>query len=365
MLRYLKNNRGWAMALVVILVAIVPIFVTALYAYSMSSTRIVLKQIELETARYLARSGIEAATYVWKEADMDDKPSGTLDRVYLKEDKSFTTTPTADEINASLGYVDVIIEYNTDSASDEYLTTKMTARARAGDSGQIIVATSLPYQHGNDVNSFYNHETGVFYQGSSANSIPVSDNAGNGYFYHDLIGVITCDADSPSNKNDPPEFFSFYKGVTGIGCDTIFFNDYIDLTEDVAGDPAGGGITDRLVYLTARKIVFRDVVILSEGSVNGSIILDVAQQNDIKISGKAGSFGAVYFQGGVKLGTETIISAGSSFYFKDQTGNAGLDILEWYNGTGGYDADDFFELSISDDNKFVPTENSSINFIYE
>ncbi|MCD6322669.1 MAG: hypothetical protein J7L77_06545, partial [Clostridiales bacterium] len=150
MKKYLKNDKGWAMALVIVMLAVLPIFVVAIYTYSSTSTKIVLKQIELERARYLARAGMEAAVYVWQDAELDAKPTGSMERVYLTADGNFARQSTigADAISSSLGYVDATITFNNDSSSDEYLTTKIVSVGIADGTGSKMEATSLPYMDG-------------------------------------------------------------------------------------------------------------------------------------------------------------------------------------------------------------------------
>ncbi|MBN2558745.1 MAG: hypothetical protein JXB33_08335 [Clostridia bacterium] len=347
MLKHLKNNRGWAMALVVILVAIVPIFVTALYTYSMTSTKLVLKQIELERARYIARSGMEAAVYVWQDASMDAKPSGSMERVYMKSDGTFLRQSqlSAEQIaNDTLGYVDVSIVFNNDSLSNEYLTTKITANAIAGDSGQIMSATSLPYQHG-DLTNWYNDTSGVFNTSNGEISKSISDPVATNITYFDLEGVVTCDTKDKDG-------FTFQNGNTGILVDTLFFDDVVDLT-------AG---SDKILFITARKVIFRDKVLLSDGSDYETLILHAVSQNAIDVSGT--KYGAVYFKGDVTVDGTTVINAGSNYYYKSRSD--GVDIIKWATGGYGTDQDVFIPIpSSGDQNNFTPTEASSIYFIYE
>ncbi len=346
MKKYLGNNKGWAMALVIVLLAIVPIFVVALYTYSSTSTKIVLKQIEIERARYLARSGMEAAVYVWQDSELDAKPTGSLERVYLTADGVFARQSTlgADAIAASLGYVDVTITFNNDNSSDEYLTTKIEAEGIAEGTGSRMTATSLPYLDG-DSTGWYNNNSGEFNTSNGDISRTIADPIGATVTYFDLEGVVTCDANGA---------FTFQDGETGILVDTIFFNDPVDLTDG----------NDKLLFITAKKVIFRDEVNLSDGGDYESLILHAAALNAIEVAGKTGKYGAVYFGGDVTLNGSTIIPAGTNYYYKSRTD--GVDLVSWANGV--YSADDsiFWMIpSSGDQNAFTPSEASSIYFIYE
>jgi hypothetical protein len=348
MRKILGNNRGWAMALVIVLLAVIPIFVVALYTYSSTSTKLVLKQINLERARYLARSGMEAAVYVWQDATLDAKPTGSLERVYLTADGTFArqSTISADDISNSHGYVDVTITFNNDSSSDEYLTTKIISSGIADETGSEMTATSLPYMDG-DSTGWYNDNSGEFNtsNGDITNSITSPYSATVRYF--DLEGVVTCDTKDKDG-------FTFQSGVTGILVDTIFFNDVVDVATGA----------DKLLFITAKKVIFRDEVHLSDGT--DYLVLHASKLNAIEIEGKTGKYGAVYFRGNVDLDGITIIPAGTNFYYA--AGGDGIDIIAWSKLTAEEKASstDFWLIPTSgDDNAFTPTEASSIYFIYE
>lgn len=346
MRRYLENQKGWAMALVVVLLAIVPIFVVALYSYSMASTKIVMKQIELERARYLARSGMEGAVYVWQDAELDSKPTGTLERVYLTADGVFARQSTlgAEAIANSLGYVDVTITFNNDTTSDEYLTTRIESLGIAEGTGSVMVGTSLPYLNG-DATGWYNDNSGEFGTSNGEITKSISDPESTTITYFDLEGVVTCDAKNP---------FTFQDGNTGILVDTVFFNDPVDLTDG----------NDKLLFITAKKVIFRDDIYLSSSVDYESLILHAASANAIEVDGKTGKYGAVYFGGDVILDGVIIINAGTNYYYKSRAD--GVDLVAWWNDE--YIGDDtiFFTIpAAGDHNSFTPTEASSIYFIYE
>ena len=367
MKKHLRNNNGWAMALVVVLLAVIPIFVVAIYTYSMTSTKLVLKQIELERARYLARSGMEGAVYVWQDAGLDAKPTGNLERVYLRSDGIFALQSVLgpDDIAASLGYVDVAITFNNDENSDEYLTTKILAFGHANDTGSKMTATSLPYMDG-DSTGWYNDISGEFEPSNGDRSKTINHPKPATITYFDLEGVVTCDANNP---------FTFKDGETGILVDTLFFNDPVDLTIDL---PTANSV-DKLVFITAKKVIFRGNIYLThdknpDGSTKEyeSLILYAASINAIEIDVEigedtfTGKYGAVYFGGDVILDTGvsnvTIIPAGSKYYYK--AGGNGVDLIQWHNGY--YDSGIFVKMpSAGDENAFTPTEASSIYFVYE
>ncbi len=353
MFKHLKSNKGWAMAMVVVLLAVIPIFVVALYTYSMTSTKLVIKQIELERARYLARSGIEATVYVWQRADFDAKPTGNMERVYLNSDGTFSLESllSADDIaNNTLGYVDVTIAFNNDNTSNEYLTTKITAKGVADDSGQTMRATSLPYTVGHSIyTAWYNENSGLFETSNGSISRNIDFPESTSITYFNLEGIVTCDTKDKDG-------FTFQNGNTGIMVDTLFFNDELDLTAGSA----------KIVFITAKKAIFRDNIYLSDSGDLQTLILHASTHNAIEVKNLSGDYGAVYFRGDVLLNDTVIIYAGKNYYYKSR--EDGVDLVAWANNTGVYSTDPtlFFEIPASgDDNSFIPTETSSIYFIYE
>ncbi|MEG2080495.1 MAG: hypothetical protein RRZ68_02915 [Oscillospiraceae bacterium] len=68
MKKVLKNNGGVAMVMVIVLIAIMSLMGTTLYAYSIQSVATYKFGIDRNKAEYLARAGIEAAAYRYQNA---------------------------------------------------------------------------------------------------------------------------------------------------------------------------------------------------------------------------------------------------------------------------------------------------------
>lgn len=72
----LNNNRGVALSMVIVLLFVMTVLGSAMYAYSMQSLKVLQFGTSRQKAEYLARSGIEASVFMYQDAMLqyDDVP---------------------------------------------------------------------------------------------------------------------------------------------------------------------------------------------------------------------------------------------------------------------------------------------------
>jgi hypothetical protein len=121
----IKNNKGIAMAAVIMTMLVLFLVGTAFVSVSAYQNTQAANHDKGMRAHYLARAGAQAALEAWIDAPNSNKPSGDLDRVYLSSANEFTH-----EATGSTGYFDVSIE------SDPLDPEKVTITS-VGTVGQI------------------------------------------------------------------------------------------------------------------------------------------------------------------------------------------------------------------------------------
>ena len=68
MKQQLKDNRGVALTMVMVLLTVMTVLGTAMYAYSMQAIKTLEFGTSRQKAEYLARSGIEASVFMYQDA---------------------------------------------------------------------------------------------------------------------------------------------------------------------------------------------------------------------------------------------------------------------------------------------------------
>ena len=147
-----KKNNGSALVVVIMVMAIMMIFGTAVLNISLSETKQASHEDKVIQAHYLARSGAEATLSAWKLAKNDEKPSGQCSTVYLNSSNQFVNSVPANMIGkfdvkitnpdgntaiiTSVGTVENIIQTTTVTVTT--VTTQITAPPGATVSGDTL-----------------------------------------------------------------------------------------------------------------------------------------------------------------------------------------------------------------------------------
>jgi hypothetical protein len=369
-----RSNKGWAMPLALMIVMVAALLSAALFAYAMTDSLHVKQDTDREKARYLARSGAEAVIKAWLDKDITAKPTGAVERIYQLKDKTFkrdSELSAAQKTNDAVGYVDVTISNLSDGS------TKFESIATVNGITRKAMATSSPYATGNGL-GWYDYNTG--YINTSPNpgnvqSVTIPRRGDYNISYHDPSGIVEC---KTSNNNATSLILRQNDAQNKVAyiAQSIFFYCPIDLNYNMA-------LTDRIGALitSAQVLDFKKVITLRKGITSyGTLVLHVPETLGIKLKGKSGEYGKVYFEQDVKvqevvylwiipIGIEerTVIDGPANYYFKrrvDASGkDIGFDILAWDEGE--YALDDFIKMDSSDLNFATPNPKSKVWFVWD
>ena len=372
-----NRENGAALVIVMVLIVVIPIFLGAILQYSLSAQKSVMYKKQNTQAYYLARSGAEAALEAWKDYNLSEKPellsgnnSAELERLYLTKNGQFTREGVDDYI----GYVDVNVKRQEDQ------TTTFTAVADVAGRKQTVTATVSAYVDGsNDSLDWYDENNGLINPGPSENIETVEvDSWLNNLLgineidikYHDPIaGVVECGDSSftMSLREDNN------KNKVAYIADTLFFNSPLDLRLYTTGffNTHIGSL-----IVSGETIIFDKEIKIRRGLGSyGSLILYVTEGIGIKLKNREGIFGKVYFNSnvlkrvpGLFPDDETIISAGSYFYFKKMEKGVDLLEIEDSNNDGIFEDSEGNEVMIpipsDDENNFVPDAEEELRVIW-
>lgn len=378
----MNNKKGWAMPLVLLLVAILPLLAAAVYNY----TSVEIRQIEVyrdaEQAEYLAKSYLNAVINNWKQNAFDSKPTGGLERVYYMSGDEFigefilqsawsVLSPDIKE-DETIGYVDVTVQTISDSSDPAFGSTRFIATAVSGGATKRVSVASSPYGIGHEtLIPLYDYETGHFnYDLAPTESRQtVSKTIGGRNREKEIIvrafdphGILEMKTDSASFYLDADEF-------VGIGANMITFHKTVDLNK--WDDEMG-------LILASEVVVFKQPVKLRIGiSSYGTIVFQVPEDMGIQLEGKTGTYAKVYFAGGANLTRaslfgatpkKSVIQPGESYYIKksDSADNA-FDLVEWMMEVG-IDTEYFFKITDAynnGDDVLLPVVNDHLTFLLE
>ncbi len=371
----MNNKKGWAMPLVLLLVAILPLLAAAVYNY----TSVEIRQIEVyrdaEQAEYLAKSYLNAVINNWKQNAFDSKPTGGLERVYYMSGDEFigefilqsawsVLSPDIKE-DETIGYVDVTVQTISDSSDPAFGSTRFIATAVSGGATKRVSVASSPYSLGHETDPpLYDYETGHFnYANAPRESEQTVTRGGRDK-------TIFVKAFNPNGilemKTDSASFYLNANEFVGIGANMITFHKTVDLNQ--FNDEMG-------LVLAAEIIVFKQPVKLRIGvSSYGTIVFQVPEDMGIKIAGKSGIYAKVYFVGGVELtdfrlgGTNRSIPPGASYYIKrSESAENALDLVKWLTEER-MDTEYFFKITDAynnGDDVVLPVVNEHLTFLLE
>ena len=287
----LRNEKGAAVPLALVVMLILSLLGTVLWQYSVSDTIQVARDQQRMQAYYLARAGADATLQAWLQSPPEDRPTGTGNTVYLKNDGSFVETDPGEMKQGEFavtvdpqedGSIKIVSVGNVDG-----LTQRVT----------VTLSSSFIYGHTLD---WYDSSSG---QMTTGESLPVA-----------TLPVIL---EANSGKIKLPSSGST---VTFEG-PALFFDSDLD-----------GPFHHRL-NLIAETIVFGQSASfgIRMKKDEGKLFLYVPDGMGFVREGKAGLWGRVYFPPSVKHHNSEVshpdglMLGGRAFYFLKKTG--GIDIL--------------------------------------
>lgn len=370
MLKYLKNKKGWAMTLVLIIIVVVPILGTTLYMYSSSAMKYAQIYKDREQARYLARSGAEAVMKIWKaSAEVGvDITYQSIETVYYHPNGTFTL-----EEEGALGAIDVVI-----GPGDVDNSYRIAATCQIENIVQTFTVITSPITTADDLtNSWYV----VDYQSdplelSSGSISTTMEIEGTTYsatkFEEDGVVTIT----RPKVNGIDEGFTVAPDSKLELSADAIFFsNDLILFDKDDRHDDTITALKINATYTVFEGRVTLGSLYTKTGVLiqYGTLILETTDDKSIEIDGE--TYSMVYFDEGVysasnkwkgnkvELLEPQIIPPGG-YYVKKIDG--GLDLISWfYSQNNSDEKNSLIEMEPDDENIAVPSALFIVEFIYE
>ena len=265
---YPKSNRGAALILVLFVLLIITVLSVSLLSLAKSShlqSKTVSQSIQ---AKYLARSGIDAAIEYWRTST--PKPTGTMEPVYLmKSDHTYrrASALSADQIaNDTIGRVDTIITKNAG-------TNIWTVEASATIQGFVHneSAVSEPYVSGHETDPlWYKRSNGEILRNTA--NLTVS-NGYNIYPHNEIHGTVLIKTDSANGyPNGRPLYLSTNNDNNKIiyPAQALFFQSPTNLNLNATlSNPQG------FLVASADSIVFeQELTVGCDNSSSGFLGLD-------------------------------------------------------------------------------------------
>ncbi|MEW6424256.1 MAG: hypothetical protein AB1523_05835 [Bacillota bacterium] len=354
-MKLLKNEKGWAMPLALMLVFVVSLLGAALWQYSMTEVKRVERETKRLQAHYLARAGVEATRQAWLVAGSDPKPSGAIKTVYLnKRTKEFQTAVPA----SPGGQINV-------TASKDADTNEWTIISTGEVSGvaQTARATATPLVYGHEISPpWYDPANGKILPGPNEESVHDEEtNTTHIIKYHDeMPGVVRLKADG-----NPPLPLKIQKDETdkrkvAYIAHALFFESPVDLKIDTKMDPFFGIVPieyrQGFLIAAAENIIFEKWLdVRCDGTRGffapylsyGVLVLYVPEGYGIpgeKVKPKAGYenkvvvdintvYGKVFFNEVRTDGAVNNVLSNQCFYFKQK--NEGVAIgNRWFKENG-------------------------------
>lgn len=345
------------MPLALVIVMVAALLSAALFAYAMTDQLHVKKESDGEKARYLARSAAEAALKAWKDSPANARLSGDTETIYQLEDGSFKNQLNLLATDKTIGKADVTITNKANKSAELIATAEVNGTTRRAK------VTTSAYSNGDALSpAWYTKSNGVFVPPIKHSATGTVKGETFTIKYGDPGDIVICDADNdfelpilsgnPDNNNNK----------IGYIAQSIFFKDQLSLDKYF-----GDWETDRgVLVVSGQTIVFEKGVYLYYHLYNGgfsTLVLHAPQSLGIKLQGKSGLYGKVYFGSTVKANVkglfwwdDTILESGS-YYFKLKE-DGGINLLD-------YDSGDLIKMDDNDANKAVPDPKETISYIWD
>lgn len=359
-----KNNKGFALVFALVLLVTLPILAMAVANLSLNSFKMAHMNDKKTKAYYLARSGAEAVISAWKKEPLDSKPDGEVKEVVFTDKNNFILKSNYSSDNgkkeAEIGVE--IVDNNDGSVS--FIST-----ADLGNYSDTVTATMSIYNRGDNLDPAWYNSDGIIQPGPETETATVPSSFldwlsgifGGDYSpqtvdikYHEPVyGTIELDSsdDTLSLADDED------RNKVALIANSLFFRDSLDLRQSWGRKGA--------LITSAETLVFDKIIKMNKENylvVNnyGTLVLGVPDKQGFKLEGHDGVYGRAYFKKNVilsgRLGnSDTIIEAGSAYYFKkitetDDSGKeveSGLDLIRWSDE----DYTDDVMIKIQDDDK--------------
>lgn len=353
----LKSRQGVAMVVVLSIIFVVAIFATALFTYSYNELNFLKKDIDIDRAQYLARTGVEAAIKAYPQAPAAIKEEGgSLVRLYLMEDGShlMDTDPAYESENVE-GYVDVEISHETEELN-LYAGEGATAIPVVAFRALANVAGATQRAEAVTMASLDAYEAG-WYNSAGAISTPAGSGTPPGDF--EVSGILTGVSSmslkgqgflSGSVKAPAPSAgtrLTLPNNNSNNKIAWIAQNLSIDMPIDLS---TSSNNTQKVLVLAGRNIELKGEITLHTGAYAlmqqlGTLILNVP--SDVAYIIDDEEYGKVFFQSDVYISVGRLFlspvrykafSAGSAYYFRLESQNNlnGIDLLKYYTDTRGH-----------------------------
>ncbi|WP_027339319.1 pilus assembly PilX N-terminal domain-containing protein [Halonatronum saccharophilum] len=374
-----QGEKGGALVLAMILLLVIPILAMASVQYSRSALQISRFNKERNQAYYLARAGTEAVIAAWHKYDINNKPQGQISTLYFTKDNQFVLEDPGED---KVAKVDVKVE---DKGEDG---TVFEANAQVGLYRDTVTATVGPYIDTKNLNppwyedGYYEwvsgflgiggnweYRNGIIIPGPNIEEIRYEGNTYIFKYHQPVYGIAEVGTSGETielnNNND--------QNKVAYVAQTIFFKSNLDLRQDTEFSRRNGAL-----IVSAEKITFEGDIQIRKGTFSsGDLALHLPSGLGIKLKGREGSYGKVYFSQGVRRQSKGVrrqlrrdIPAGA-YYFKAPTGAEAINLLDVYldsNGVGrlGGSRGEEVLIPIPDDdpNRFQPDPREDIWVIW-
>lgn len=319
------------MPLALMVMLVLSLLGTALWQYSMTDLRHVSIDERRTQAFYLARAGADATMNAWMEAPFGQKPSGSIDRVYLTTQGDFKLTPSGDVV----GWFDATVEEDADGL------VNITVVATVDGTTREVVVTSYPYAYGHNLDPpLYNLSTGVIAPGPTTRTGVVDGRTKTIRCHSPVEGAVRFWTSS--------EFFRVASDTcVELTAKGLLFERPLNMQQSTHTHVGA-------LFLSAEHVVFQQALTVERINYShwlwgshqyyGTVILTVPSGLGIpgaEIGGQTGSFyGRVSFPSNARIfhtmggfiipvkQSQPLNMAGKSYYFRDRSG--GIDIVKWH-----------------------------------
>lgn len=276
--KYLRNENGLAMPLVLVVLIVLVLLGTAIWQYSIADTQHVYRDEQRMKAHYMARAGADAALEAWITAEQGLKPTGTSDPVYFNNQTGlFVEEDPGIDLGGSF-----IVTIGQNAGKTEIVST-----GYYNDVTQKVIVEVNPPVYGHDL-GWYDYKSGQFNNGS-----------------YTAAGAVILEAKDTGNSL---QALKNPNSTVSLKADALFFLSPL-------GQGTGGGAYSSLLELRSDIIVFLNDISINKNS--GDIVLfGFSDTSGKEIFGPdGGKWGAVYFPASVSIGTDNLDIQGKAFYF--------------------------------------------------
>lgn len=352
MKKLLKNSKGVAMPLALIVIFVVAILATALYFYSTNDFLQFTINRDFKSAQYLARTGVEATIKAWQAVTTDTLVPRDTFPVYMMPNGTFVTPEGGNAPDGNIGYYTVHVDPNGSKTIDgnEVRVIYFTSTAVVGETKAQATAYTVmsldAYEQGWYTSNGVPVETGM---------TTIDSSVVNSSFWWGPSSSTVKGHVFPGNITFPQPSIATPKTFT-LGANQKLAYAGKALYFDIPIKLGNGSNNKNVLILSGGDIVIDGDIelyayygLLREGV--GTLVLSVLEdyEHDDPNTPESNRCGKVYFNGDVYVTVSTLLSntrtkifsRGEVYYFRGRQGETtqGLDLLKYYidtNGTGSF-----------------------------